>query len=180
MLIFPVLSRSVFCIKLWIHVWLGRIHAPLTLASGKVESLWGFTKLVEVSDSLVIKSDFLKVFQDSLRRDRFGDDGVAVKLGPGENDLCGSDSLALDLGETLCDGLDLWDVDEQREAEEIVSKCGIRCDDDALFLAVFDQRRVRDSRVSLNLVDGGNNARVLDDCLQLITETTVSAVEAIR
>lgn len=153
------------CIKLRIGRSLGRIDAPLTLASGKVESLWGFTKLVEVSDSLVIKSDFLEVFQDSLRRDRFGDDGVAVKLRPGENDLCGSDGLALDLGETLCDGLDLWDVDEQRQAEEIVSKCGIRCDDDALLLAVFDQRRVGNTRVSLDLVDSRNNARVLDDCL---------------
>lgn len=143
---------------------MGKTRAPLTFASWKVESLWGFTNLVEISDSLVIKSDFLKVFQNSLRRDRFGDDGVAVKLRPGENDLCWGDGLALDLGETLCDGLDLWDVDEQRQAEEVVSKCGIRCDDDALFLAVFDQRRVGNTRVSLDLVDSRYNARVFDDC----------------
>lgn len=135
--------------------------------------MWGFTKLIEISDGLVIKSDFLKVLQDTLRRDRFGDDGVAVKLRPGENDLCGSDGLALGLGETLCDRLDLWDIDEQRQTKGIVSKCGVSCDDDALLFAVVDQRRVGDTRVSLNLVDSRNNARVVDDCLQLVTEMTV-------
>lgn len=41
---------------------------------------------------------------------------MVVEGGPGEDDLGGSDLLALGLGEALGDGLDLRGVDEERLA----------------------------------------------------------------
>jgi len=92
---------------------------------------------------------------------------VAADLGPGEDDLGGSDGLALLLGEVLGDGLDLGGVDEQGQTDGVVAKGRVGGDDDALLLAVLNQGVVGETRVAFDLVGGGDNAGGLDDSLEL-------------
>lgn len=92
---------------------------------------------------------------------------MAADLGPGEDDLGGSDGLALLLGEVLGDGLDLGGADEQGQADGVVAKGRVGGDDDALLLAVLNQGVVGETRVAFDLVGGGDNAGGLDDSLEL-------------
>jgi hypothetical protein len=92
---------------------------------------------------------------------------VAVEGRPGEDDLGGGDGLALGGAEALGDGLDLGDVDEEREAPGVVAKGGVGSQNDALLLEVCDELGVGEARVALDLVDGGDDAGVLDDGLEL-------------
>lgn len=93
---------------------------------------------------------------------------MSTNLGPGEDDLGSGHGLALLLGELLGDGLDLGGVDEQGRANVVVAKGGVGGDDDVLLGAVLNQRQVREQWVALDLVDGGDNASLLDDGLDLV------------
>lgn len=134
---------------------------------GNVEAVRGLAELVQRSDSLVIQINLLEVLGNASRGDGLGDDGVAANLGPGEDDLSGGDGLALLLGQVLCDGLDLVGADEQREALGVVAKGGVGGDDDALLGGVLDQGLVGETRVALDLVDGGDDAGGSNDGLEL-------------
>lgn len=134
---------------------------------GNVEAVGVLAQLVQRSNGLVVQIDLLEVLGNASQGDGLGDDGVAADLGPGEDDLGGSDRLALLLSQAVSDSLDLVGVDEQREALGVVAKGGVGGDDDALALAVVDQGLVGNTRVTLDLVGSGHDAGSFDDSLEL-------------
>lgn len=93
---------------------------------------------------------------------------MAAQLRPCEDDLGGRDRLALGLGQALRNRLDLGRVDQQRQAPGVVAKGRVRRDQDVLLGGVLDELGVGDAWVTLDLVDGGDDASVLDDGLELV------------
>lgn len=132
-----------------------------------VESLRLLAQLLKLLDGLLVELNLLKVLTDSRGGHTLGNDGVVVESRPGENDLRGGHSLALSLGETVGDGLDLGGVDEQRDAPGVVAKGGVGGQDDTLLLEVGNELGVGDAGVTLDLVNGGGDTGLLDDGLEL-------------
>lgn len=86
---------------------------------------------------------------------------------PGDNDLGGGDGLALSSAETVGDSLDFGGIDKQRNVPAVVAESGVSGDDDVLLGAVLDQGDVGKSRVTFDLIDGGDDASGGDDALEL-------------
>lgn len=92
---------------------------------------------------------------------------MAAELGPGEDDLGGGDLLAGG-GQAVGDGLDLGGVDEERHAPAVVAKGRVGGDVDVVLGGKLNEGRVGQAGVALDLVDGGDDARVLDDGLEVL------------
>lgn len=140
--------------------------SPLT-AGGDVEPLRLLAELVHGLHGLVVELDLLEVLADARRRDRLGDDAVAAELRPGQHDLGARDRLARGLGKALGDGLRLGHADQQRQAEAVVAEGRVGGDVDALLRGVLDELGLGVARVALDLVDSGDDARLLDQVLEL-------------
>lgn len=133
-----------------------------------VESVRLLANLVDGLNGLVIDVDLLEVLRNTASGDRLGDNGVAAVLRPREDNLSGSHSLALGGGETLSGSLDVRMSNDEGLANTVVAKGRVGSDDDVLLLEVLDQGKVEDARVTLNLVDGRDDASVVDDGLELL------------
>lgn len=92
---------------------------------------------------------------------------MVAEDGPGNNDLGSSNGLSLGGTETVGNSLDLGGIDEQRDVPAVVTESGVRSDNDVLLGAIFDQRKVGDTRVTLDLVDSRDNAGGSNDSLKL-------------
>jgi hypothetical protein len=147
----------------------GRKRTKLTCV-WNVEASLVLANLLHSRDGLVVQLNLLEVGLDARGSDGLGDDAVATDLGPGENDLGTSDGLAKLLGETLGRGDDVGVGDEEGLADAVVSKGRVGGDVDVLLLAVLDVFFLLEAGVSLDLVDGGNNARVGDNGIELAGE----------
>jgi hypothetical protein len=93
---------------------------------------------------------------------------VATNLGPGKEDLCGCDLGALLLGETLRNGLDLGVGEEERGVDHVVSKGRVGGNVNVLLLAVSDELRLDEERVTLDLVGSGSDTGTLDEGLEVL------------
>lgn len=124
--------------------------------------------LVDGLDGLVVDVDLLEVLGDAASSDGLGDDSVTAMLRPSQDNLSGSNGLALSGGETLSGSLDVRVGDDEGLADTVVAKGRVSSDDDVLLLEVLDQGKVEDARVTLNLVDGRDDASVVDDGLELL------------
>lgn len=72
--------------------------------------------------------------------------------------------------EAVGNGLDLGGVDEQRNVPAVVTKGGVGCDDNVLLGAVLDQRKVGVARVTLDLIDSGDDTSSANNTLKLVAE----------
>lgn len=135
---------------------------------GNVEALRALAELLEVLNGLFVELDFLEVLTDTRGSDRFGDDGVVAENRPSNDDLGGGDSLAPGGSESVGNGLDLGVVDEQRDVPAIIAEGRVGCDDDVLLGGVFNQGKVGKARVTLDLINGGDNASGGNDAFQVL------------
>lgn len=135
---------------------------------GNVESVRLLANLVDGLNGLVVDVDLLEVLGDAASSDGLGDDGVATMLRPSEDNLSRSNGLALSSRETLSGSLDVRVSNDEGLADTIVAKGRVSSDNYVLLLEVFDQGKVEDARVTLNLVDGRDDASVVDDGLELL------------
>lgn len=98
--------------------------------------------------------------------------------------MSGGDRLALLLGQSLGDVLDLGVGEEEGSADHVVTeslRCqlalelrksfactyGVSCNVDVLLLAVVNEILLDKERVALNLVSSWCDTSALDDCLKL-------------
>lgn len=79
-------------------------------------------QLRHLGDLLGRELDLLEVVGDPRRRDGLGDDADAADLRPGEDDVRTADGLAETLGRRLGDFLDLGAVEEEGDAEAVVTE----------------------------------------------------------
>ena len=119
-------------------------------------------ELLDRSNVLLIKLNLLEVLCNSGRSDRLGNDRVSADLTPGENDLSGCGALLLG------DSLNLRTGDEERDVEEVVTKGGVGGDVDVLLLSIGDKLLARKNRVALDLVNGRDEAGLLDQSLKVL------------
>lgn len=111
-------------------------------------------------DVFVVQLDLLEVLSNARRSNRLGNDRVAADLRPCQDDLRGCGALLL----RNC--FDLRAVDEQWDVEEVVAKGGVGGDVDVLLLGVSDELLAGEDGVTLDLVDGGHEASLLNQSLQ--------------
>lgn len=160
------------------EILIGGVQYRLTI-QGDVEAQGSLAQLVQRRNGVGVKLNLLEVLADARGRDRLGDDGVAADLRPGEDDLRGRHGLALGGGQALGDGLDLGRGDQQRQAQRVVAKGRVGREHDALLGEVLDQRQVGQARVALDLVDGGDDARLGDDGLELRWEFSMGGLRLV-
>lgn len=98
------------------------VPAGLVGSVGDVEAAGLLTKSRYSLDFLSGELDLLEVQGDTTGGNRLRDNTVAADLGPGEDDLSGGDFLAESLGGVRGDGLDLVVLDQEREAEHVVTE----------------------------------------------------------
>lgn len=106
--------------------------------------------------------DLLEVVADTAGGDGLGDDRVATDLGPGEDDLSGAGV------EALSDLLDDLVLDEERLADHVVAESRVLGDVDALLAAPLDELGLKETRVALNLVGGGDDTSGVDQSLEVL------------
>lgn len=125
-------------------------------------SLVLLTHLFDSSNIFRAQLNLLEILPDPGRRHALGDDGVAANLAPSQNDLCrGSADL-------IGNRLDLGAGDEQRDIEEVVAKGRVGGNMDILLLCKSDELLGAENRVTLDLVDGGDDAGLLDEGLEVL------------
>lgn len=85
---------------------------------------------------------------------------MSTDLAPCQDDLGRGSALLL----RNC--LNLWSRNEQRYVEEVVAEGGIGGDVDVLLLGVGDELVAGKDRVTLDLVDGGDDAGLVNEFLE--------------
>lgn len=128
---------------------------------GHVEAMGLLAELGQLINGLLVNLGLLEVGGDTAGGDALGDDTVAANLAPGEDELSGGDA------ETVGDLLDLVGVDEQRHANVVVAKGRVGSQVNALLGAVLDELGLGETGVALDLVDGGGDAGLLDENVDL-------------
>lgn len=116
--------------------------------------------LLDSLQVLLIQLDLLEVLSNTRGGDRLGDDGVSTDLAPCQDDLGGGGTLLLG------DGLDLRAGDDEGEVERVVTECRVGGDVDVLLLGVLDELLAGEDGVALDLVDGGDNAGLVNQLLE--------------
>lgn len=144
------------------------IDVPERAVGGRdVVALGVLANLLNSLVGLIVELDLLEVGPDTRGGDRLGDYTLSANLGPSEDDLRGCNVNSLGLRQLVGDGLDLGGVDEQRQTEAIVSKGRVGRDVDVILVAEGNHLVLVKLGVALDLIDGGGDARVGDDLLQL-------------
>lgn len=119
-------------------------------------------KLLNRSNLLLAELNLLEVLRNPRRCDRLRDDRVSTDLAPGKDDLSGCDTLLLG------NSLDLRACDEERDVEEVVAEGGVGGDVNVLLLGVGDELLAGENRVTLDLVDGRDEAGLLNQRLEIL------------
>ena len=150
-------------------------------------------ELLELLDGVLGQVDLLQVRDDALGRDGLGDDRVATNLSPCDQDLSrrGADPVgsievslcteqipndavrALNL--LLSNRLDFLVLEQLGLANVVVAERRVSGDVDVVFLVVLDDVLDRQQRVALELVDGGSNAGLLDQDIDLMKRSISQA-----
>ena len=119
-------------------------------------------ELLDSRNILLGELNLLEVLCNSGRSDRFGNDGVTTNLAPGQDNLSWRSALLLG------DSLNFRTCDEKRNVEEVVAKGRVGSDVNVLLLGVSNELLAGEDRVSLDLVDGGNEISLLNEGLQCL------------
>ena len=119
-------------------------------------------ELLNSSNVLLIKLNLLEVLCDPGRGDRLGNDRVSTDLTPGKDDLSRSGAFL------LSNGLHLRTGDQEGDVEEVVAEGGVGGDVNVLLLGVGDELLAGENRVTLDLVDGRDEAGLLNQRLEIL------------
>jgi hypothetical protein len=117
-------------------------------------------ELLDRLDILLIQLNLLEVLCDTRSCYRLRDDGVSSDLAPCQDNLGRSSTLLLG------NGLDLRPCNEQRDVKEVITEGGVGGDVDVLLLGVGDELLAGEDGVALDLVDGGNKTRLINELLE--------------